>query len=226
MIRVVKLTLLNHLFYYTEVSGGGAGSTLTGEFLGDLALNYAFANAWRSREGMYDHRLQPDYPEIADFGFYCTVARPLARARRTGTYIQNTLFTDGYPDADSIRKSGSSPFKNFRQVQGLAIGNEFLAAFFSKEAVPLPPVLRLGRQRETLVRVEVLEKLPEKEEDRFWLNAFSLKTVFNNLDPVAKLMAVGGHRIRLWNVIEPYFLIQNLTLAELRGVFKNQFPET
>lgn len=225
MIRVVKLTLLNHLFYYTEVSGGSAGATLTGEFLGDLALNYAFAGAMRTRVGASDHRLQPDYPEIGSFGFYCTVARPLGRARRTDTYIQNTLFTDGYPDVDSIRKSGSSPFKNFRQVQGLAIGNEFLAAIFSHDNLKLPPVVRMGRQRETLVRVEVLGKPPAGSDDNFWLNAFSLKTVFNNLEPVAKLMSEGSG-IRLWNVIEPYFLIQNLTLRQVQGVFEKHFPTT
>jgi len=48
--------------------------------------------------------------------------------------------------------------------------------------------------------------------------------VFDNLEPVAKLMFGGGHRIRLWNVIEPYFLIQNLTLAEVQRVFEKQFP--
>lgn len=224
MTQVLKLTLLNHLFYYTEVSGGSAGATLTGEFLGDLALNYALAGALRTREGAAEFRLQPDYPEIGSFGFYCTVARPLKPAVRTDTYIQNTLFTDGYPDMDSIRKSGSSPFKNFRQVQGLAIGNEFLAAVFSREPLRLPPVLRMGRQRETLVRVEVLPKLPEKEADNFWLNAFSLKTVFGDVEPVAQLMSTEGHNIRLRNVVEPYFLVQNLTLRQVQGVMEKHFP--
>lgn len=224
MVKIVKLTLLNHLFYYTEVSGGSTTATLTGEFLGDLALTYAFACALRTREGAYEHRLQPDYPEIADFGFYCTVGRPLACTIRTDTYIQNTLFTDGYPDVDSITKSGKSPFKNFRQVQGLAIGNEFLAAFFSREAITLPKVIRLGRQRETLLRVEPLVKAPVGQEDSFWLNAFSLKTVFGNLDHILKLVSAGSN-IRLCNVIEPYFLIQNLRLDQVKAVFETQFPD-
>jgi CRISPR-associated protein Csc1 len=222
MVRVVKLTLLNHLFYYTEVSGGGASATITGGFLGDLALTYAFAGAMRTRTDAYEHRLQPDYPEIRQFGFYCTVGRPFERVNRTNTYIQNTLFTDGYPDLDSINKSGKSPFKNFRQVQGLSIGNEFLAVVMSKETLNLPPVIRLGRQKETLVAVEPLAKLPHNIGDEFWLNAFSLKTVFNNLDPAVKLMT-QNHRIRLWNVIEPYFLIQNLTLDHVRAIFQDHF---
>ena len=222
MIRVVKLTLLNHLFYYTEVSGGGASSTITGGFLGDLALTYAFAGAMRTRTDACEHRLQPDYPEIRQFGFYCTVGRPLAKVNRTNTYIQNTLFTDGYPDLGNINKSGKSPFKNFRQVQGLAIGNEFLAAVLSKESLKLPPVLRMGRQRETLVRVEYLAKMPAGMNDEFWLNAFSLKTIFGNLDPAVKLMT-KDHRIRLWNVIEQYFLIQNLSLDHVRWIFEDHF---
>lgn len=222
MIQVVKLTLLNHLFYYTEVSGGGASATITGGFLGDFALTYAFAGAMRTRTDACEYRLQPDYPEIRQFGFYCTVGRPLQRVHRTNTYLQNTLFTDGYPDLDSINKSGKSPFKNFRQVQGLAIGNEFLAAVLSKEALKLPPVVRLGRQRETLVRVELAAKLTAGMSNEFWLNAFSLKTVFDNLEPAVKLMT-KNHRIRLWNVIEPYFLIQNLSLDHVKMIFQDHF---
>ena len=125
MAKILKLTLLNHLFYYTEITGGGASTTLTGGFIGDLALTYAFANALRPME--IQHRTQPNYGEIRDFGFYCTVARPLSRLMPTDIYTQNTLFTDGYPDLDSIDKSGKSPYKNYRQTQGYAIGSEFVA---------------------------------------------------------------------------------------------------
>lgn len=222
MIQVVKLTLLNHLFYYTEVSGGSASATITGGFLGDLALTYSLAGALRTRTDACQLRLQPDYPEIKNFGFYCTVGRPIGRLNRSNTYINNTLFTDGYPDMTSIEKSGKSPFKNFRQVQGLAIGNEFLAAVLSRENLRLPPVIRMGRQRETLIRVESLAKLPTGSEDDFWLNAFSLKTVFDNLDPAVQLMT-SEHRIRLWKVIEQYFIIQNLKLDHVRAIFQNHF---
>ena len=221
MIQVVKLTLLNHLFYYTEVTGGGASATITGGFLGDLALTYAFASVFRSREGAYEHRLEPGYPEIRDFGFYCSVGRPLAAVNRTETFIQNTLFTDGYADTDSIRKSGQTPYKNFRQVQGLAIGNEFLAVFMSKDKMTLPPIIRVGRQRETMVKVEPLSK-PLSKNDGFWLNAFSLRTVFQNLDPAVQMLSANPE-IRLVNVIEPYFLIQNLSLEQVQTVFQGHF---
>lgn len=223
-MRIVKLTLLNHLFYYTEVTGGSTGATLTGGFLGDLALTYAFASAFRNRENMYEHRLRPEYEEINTFGYYCTVGRPLVAVKRTNAFIQNTLFTDGYPDVESIKKSGSSPYKNYRQTQGISIGNEFLAIFFAKENVELPPVIRVGRQRESLLKVEIYDQFQaNKEDNNFWLNAFSLKTIFGNLDQVVSLMA-ADQQIQLWKIIESYFLIQNLKLEQVQRVFAQQFP--
>ena len=74
-IRAIKLTLLNHLFYYTEVSGGGTSASITGAFIGDLALNYAFRRVLTNNESGYVFRKKPAYSEIKDFGFYCIVAR-------------------------------------------------------------------------------------------------------------------------------------------------------
>jgi CRISPR-associated protein Csc1 len=222
MIKVLKFTLLNHLFYYTEVSGGGASATITGGFIGDLALTYSFANALRQNDDFYPFRKQPDYSEIKDFGFYCTVGSPLLKPERTDTYIQNTLFNvDGFHDMSSILKSGKSPFKNFRQVQGIGIGNQFVAIFMSHENMQLPPVVRVGRAKETLLLVEEIDVSKLKEQE-FWLNAFSLRTVFNNMDSAIKIMT-QEQKINFSYVIEQYYLIKKMSFANVKSIFQPLF---
>lgn len=224
MAKILKLTLLNHLFYYTEITGGGASTTLTGGFIGDLALTYAFANALRPME--IKHRTQPDYGEIRDFGFYCTVARPLSRLTQTDIYTQNTLFTDGYPDLDSIDKSGKSPYKNYRQTQGFAIGSEFVALWLGSDE-QLPSVVRVGRAKETLVKIEEIAP-PQYADfkkvygDNFWLNAFSLQTIFDNTSTAVKILS-RTPKARLQFVVEQYNLMQHLSLTDVQEIFEPIF---
>src|SRR5690606_14700789 len=102
-VKVLKLTLLNHLFYYTEVSGGSTSASVTGDFIGDLALTYAFDKALRSSDTYYRYLKKPEYQEVLDFGLYCSVAKPMRRSTRTEAYIQNTLFNvDGFIDVKAI----------------------------------------------------------------------------------------------------------------------------
>lgn len=217
----IRLTLLNHLFYYTEVSGGSASATITGAFLGDLALCYAFRNALYTHDSEYLYRDTPDYKEIESFGFYCSVGRPIGYLSRTETYIHNTLFTvDGFYDIKSIENSGKSPFKNFRQVQGISLGSHFEAVLFSKTELPiLPPTIRIGRAKETLVKVELLQKV---ETDEFWLNAFSMKTIFNNLDKATEVMMQLG-KVNFSYLLENYGIIKQLSLKDCKTIFEPVF---
>jgi CRISPR-associated protein Csc1 len=220
--KILKLTLLNHLFYYTEVSGGSTSASVTGDFIGDLALNYAFKKALQSNENHYRYLKRPNYEEIKDFGFYCTVGRPMKRSKRTEAYIQNTLFnTDGFIDIKAIEKSGKSPYKNFRQVQGIEIGTSFQALFFSDREFELPPVIRVGRALETLVLVEELVH-DKKNGNEFWLNAFSLKIIFDNLDTAVEIMIKEG-KVNFSNVLENYNIIKQVSFENAREIFKNNF---
>lgn len=220
--KVLKLTLLNHLFYYTEVSGGSTSASVTGDFIGDLALTYAFEKALKSRPAYYRHLKKPQYNEIRDFGFYCTVARPLRRNQRTEAYIQNTLFnTDGFVDVKAIEKSGKSPFKNFRQVQGIRLGSTYLTLFFSEERLTLPPVIRVGRALETLVLVEEVTS-NEKMDDEYWLNAFTLKTVFGNLDLATDIL-IEEQKVNFSAVLENYNIIKQISFENAQTIFKPVF---
>ena len=220
--KVLKLTLLNHLFYYTEVSGGSTSASITGDFIGDLALTYAFNKVMQSNNHYYRYLKKPKYEEIKDFGFYCSVARPIKRSKRTEAYIQNTLFnTDGFVDVKAIEKSGKSPYKNFRQVQGIQLGTSFQAVFFCSENIELPPVIRVGRALETLVAVEEVV-LDKKNEDEFWLNAFSLKTVFDNLDITVQIL-IDEQKVNFSSVLENYNIIKQISFENAQMIFKDTF---
>lgn len=219
IIKAVKLTLLNHLFYYTEVSGGSTSASSTGQFIGDLALTYALYKTTVESSNYYRHLKRPNYKEIKDFGFYCTVAKPVS-GERTENYIQNTLFnSDGYFDISSITKSGKSPYKNFRQVQGMGIGAEFKMLILSSKDFDLPPCMRVGTGRGTLLKVEEIEP---KESDRYWLNAFTLKTVFDELEEVTKIL-VEEEKVNFSFILENYTFIKELNLNNIQRIFKNHF---
>lgn len=221
-IKIIKLTLLNHLFYYTEVSGGSTSASVTGSFIGDLALTYAFNRCLSENQTIYNSRLKPEYAEIKDFGLYCTVAKPMETyVGKTENYIRNTLFNvDGFIDVDRINKSGKSPFKNFRQVQGVKLGTEFIALFISKENIELPSAIRIGTGKETLVRVEEIDSMISDND--YWLNAFTLKHVFNNLDIAIKVM-MDEKKANFTYILENYNIIKHFSLENIKEVFNPVF---
>lgn len=221
-VKVIKLTLLNHLFYYTEVSGGSTSASVTGSFIGDLALSYAFNRCLNENQTMYDFRSKPEYSDINNFGFYCTVAKPIKyNIGKTENYIRNTLFNvDGFIDVDRINKSGKSPFKNFRQVQGMKLGTEFIALFLSKETIDLPSTIRIGTGKETLVKVEEIDSI--NSNDDYWLNAFTLKEVFNNLDIAIKIM-MNEKKANFSYILENYNIIKHFSIDNVQEVFNPVF---
>lgn len=224
-VKVLKLKLLNHLFYYTEVSGGSTSASITGDFIGDLALTYAFDKALRESDNYYRYLKKPEYQELNKFGFYCTMANPIRNHKHTEAYIQNTLFnTDGYIDVSAIEKSGKSPFKNFRQVQGIQLGSSFQAMFFSKNKILLPPVVRIGRALETLVSVEEVSLKEKTITNEFWLNAFTLKVIFENLDKAIEIL-VNKQKVNFSMILENYNIIKQLSFDDINEIFKNTFKD-
>lgn len=227
VVKVLKLSLLNHLFYYTEVSGGATSAAITGSFIGDLALNYAFYKVLHQTDNAYPFRRKPFYQEIKDFGFYCSVARPLAlkKLKRTESYIRSTAFnSDGAlalgKNLPNYYEAGKSPFKTFRQVQGIALGSAFVALFLSQEELTLPPVIRVGTTKETLVKVEEID-IATIDND-FWLNAFSLKTVFDNLETTVDILT-RENKVNFSYILESYALIRQLTSENIQEIFKKHF---
>ncbi|PWJ43867.1 type I-D CRISPR-associated protein Cas5/Csc1 [Sediminitomix flava] len=213
-IYALKLTLLNHLFYFTESTNGSR----TGDFIGDLALTYAFRPWLAPTDEAIPFRAKPEYEEIADWGFYCTLAIP-QKTKPTNVYARNTLFhADGMYDKPSFESAAKSPFKSFFHVQGIQATSEFHCFLIAKEEVKLPPTIRVGNGKETLVKVEEIDR----DKQSFWLNAFTHKKVFNNLEQVADLMIDKGIHDRQY-VLENYILLKGFDQSYLEEVFEPLF---
>ncbi len=230
-IRAIKIKLLNHLFYHTEISNG----SITGGFLGDLALTYALNKALNKNANIYEHRLKPAYQEIKDFGYYISVGKPVklsgkknqkyvlsAKPTRTGSYTRNTLFnTDGFYDIKSIEKSGKSPFKNLIHTQGVALRNEFSALLISKENIEIPETLRIGNQKETLLK---LSEIPfDKTDNDFWLNAYTLKVVFDNLKTAMDISVEENGTANYQYILENYALLKGFSVEQVKSIFEPVF---
>jgi len=231
-LKAIKITLLNHLFYHTEISNG----SITGGFLGDLALTYALNKAVNKDAEIYEHRLKPNYKEIADFDSYMTIGKPIkakthktkgiyefaGKPTRTGSYKRNTLFnTDGYYDIKSIEKSGKSPFKNLIHTQGVALKNQFVSLLISEKPIELPPTLRVGNQKETLLK---LDEVPvEKTDNDFWLNAYTLKVVFDNLKIAMNISIDENGSANYQYILENYALLKGFSEQQVKTIFKQVF---
>lgn len=231
-LKAIKLTLLNHLFYHTEISNG----SITGGFLGDLALTYALNKAINKNVEIYEHRLKPKYKEITYFECYITVGKPVrkkfykqkeyyefaGKPSRTGSYTRNTLFnTDGYYDIKSIEKSGKSPFKNLIHTQGIAVRNEFLCLLISKNAFELPPTIRIGNQKETLLK---LDEIPvDNTDNSFWLNAYTLKVVFDNLQQAMDISIEENGSANYQYILENYALLKGFSQKQVETIFMQVF---
>ena len=237
-IKAIKIKLLNHLFYHTEISNG----SITGGFLGDLALTYALNKALNSNANIYEyHRLKPEYQEIKNFGYYFSIGKPVrkisgnklekyvlsAKPTRTGSYTRNTLFnTDGFYDKKSIEKSGKSPFKNLIHTQGVALStkrnpNEFTTLLISKENIEIPETLRIGNQKETLLE---LKEIPfEKTDNDFWLNAYTLKVVFDNLKTAMDISVEENGTANYQYILENYALLKGFSVEQVKSIFEPVF---
>ena len=214
-IYKLRLSLLNHLFYFTEMTNGSR----TGNFIGDLALTYAFRPFLSPAGKFIPFRNKPEYEEIKEWGFYCTMAIP-ERSQPTNVYTKNTLFnTDGFFDVKSLEETAKSPFKNLVHVQGIEAQSVFHCYLISKEELDIPPTVRVGNGRETLVNVEIVDS---SDGDELWLNAYTQKIVFDNLEEVADLMVNEKIHDREY-VLENYILLKGFKKKHLNSIFQHTF---
>ncbi|MEL6676923.1 MAG: hypothetical protein AAFR61_32245, partial [Bacteroidota bacterium] len=162
---------------------------------------------------------QPAYGRIREFGFYATVGRPLSY-QVTVPYTQNTLFhADGFYDKETEQKSRGHTFKTVRRAQGIEAGAVFQTCIVSQEPLKLPTTLRIGTRRETLVELTAVKERPEI----CWLNAFSARSIFQNLNPILE----GVQKRGIFDMeyrLENYYLIKSVPLSVLESVFSPIFP--
>ena len=215
----LKIRLLSPLFNYSQVTNGGA---ITSEFIGDIALTYALNRVLKEQHFYKEIRFKPNYKEdLNALDYIFTVAKPL-NAKRTGVYIRNTLFNwDGGPQMDTILLSSKTTFKNYFKVQGVQIGSEYSTYLICKDDFKpkFPLTIRLGTGRECLVNLEK-RKLEKEDDKEIWLNAYTLKEVFDGL--VLKRFVELNHYFMDYK-LENYIILKKLNEQQVSTIFEGQF---
>jgi CRISPR type I-D-associated protein Csc1 len=214
-------TLLSPLNYRTRPDSGAGGASVTGDFLGDIALNYAIEYAQRGGGSLWEGRIktEPNYEhDMSIFEHRCTVGVPLDPVEMMPIEYQATSFvSEGYPSpriyqykkkAGKIEvknQSGSSSLKGWMQRQALAPFNRFGLVIFSHSAgLPSSFTIRMGNGRETLIRLDAESKLPE----HVTLNAFTVSHVLKR--PMPDGLSVEMENAR-------YLLVHGVPLGKAGG---------
>lgn len=197
MLQAFRAKLLSPLSYRTRPDTGAGGATVTGCFIGDLALDYAIHNARYGGEDLWDGRTGtiPRYSDdLQVMRHRCTVAVPNGPVTLLPMEYQAASFvSDGFPNVGALQSTGSSSMKNWMQKQCIAPFEEFHFAVLSKiKELPSRMTIRVGNGRETLVEL-MEETLP----DSFTLNAFTAAQVLNRKIPVGRSVQMENARYLL-----------------------------
>jgi len=91
----------------------------------------------------------------------------------------------------------------------------------SKEKIELPLTLRIGNQKETLLQ---LKEIPfEKTDNDFWLNAYTLKVIFDNLKTAMDISVEENGTANYQYILENYALLKGFTKNQVSEIFKSFF---
>lgn len=212
----LKLKLLTPLFYWSKVS---PGAVFTDEFIGDLALYYAFNTMLKVRDvsESFFGKFNPNYEEITQFGFWLSCARPL-EIKRTEIYAHKTEFKAEVINHTSKLddKSAKSPFKGYFKQQGIEPLSTFEVVFFGEKS-QIPPCLRIGTHLHTLV--EICETTEICDNDLVDINLYSWQKLFNQKIDLSK----GEINYRL-----PIYVIYQTKISDAirDSVARIQYSET
>lgn len=181
-----EIELLSPLFYNSSPDSGASGASVTYDWIGDLALDYAinFSRGIYKTKFKYNSH-KPDYSEIRNFNFITSIAYSNNNVNKTRIYDCATSFlSDGYFPAKIINKSERSPFRNWIKRQGLEPGNKFYFYVLSKNKMELPDnlTIRLGNMKSCLAICRRCKRTEKNKSDKLWINLFTAK-IINHIEP-------------------------------------------
>jgi CRISPR-associated protein Csc1 len=208
-IIAVKGTCLSPLQYHTVQAARG---TKTGPFIGDLALTYSLLQSTGTIDESRMHRKKADYSELRGAPFLSTVLYPseeeyfqyLPPLSRNTLLAIDTLGTNEEPTAPV--PSGSSMYSNFYFTQAIAQGSVFHGFLLKENAIQIPPSVRIGNQRQCLLK---LEEIPKGELEYGWSNLYTLQYVVG-LERV--VLEEGMER---YDALHQYRIVKNVPRKKL-----------
>ncbi len=197
MLQAYEATLLSPLSYRTRADSGAGGASVTGAFLGDIALSYAIHHSRYGSEDLWDGRgrTEPRYKEDYEaMRHRCSVGMPVGPVELMPIEYQATSFvSEGYPQVKALKDSAQSSMKNWMQRQSIAPRNKFEFIVASKGSnLPTEFTIRMGNGRETLVKLREIRK-PES----CTLNAFTITNILARAIPKGTALQMENSRYLL-----------------------------
>ncbi len=209
-MQTYRATLLSPLTYRTRPDSGAGGASVTGRFLGDLALDYAIEHVMTGGDHLWDGRTKtkPDYKnDISKFNWRCTVGVPTRAVSMLPIEYQATSFmSEGYVNMRAWKQTGSSSMKNWMQRQSVAPFNDFMFLAISKaEKLPEKFTVRMGNGRETLVSL-VSIGVPEL----VTVNAFTISALLDRNVPKGQSVQMENSKYILIHGVTPEKAVEAL----------------
>jgi CRISPR-associated protein Csc1 len=184
-ILPLKITSISPIQYFYTAAAGGMRSS---NFIGDIALKYAFLRQMGLFSLPEPGKSKPTYKELNDFPFWLTVGIPGSMAFKNGkstvfmkNMIRNTMQGADYNGSNvhPLFKTGSLMYKNFFFVQPIMPGNVFYSyllfddSYFNK--LKLPEVIRIGNNKTGMAKIE-------RSINNFnaVINRYTLKNIINH----------------------------------------------
>lgn len=159
----LKMTSISPIQYFYTAAAGGMRSS---NFIGDIALKYAFIR----QSGLFNlpelDKFKPTYTELNNFKFWLTPAISSKMALGHGSdtvflknMVRNTMQGIDYNGSNMHPsfKSGQLMYKNFFFTQSIKPGNVFYSYLLMDEGVTdfkIPEAVRVGNNRTGLLKIE------------------------------------------------------------------------
>ncbi len=160
----IKMTVISPIQYFFTAANSGMR---TSDFIGDIALKYAFLRQLGLFKFPELNKIKPTYKELNDFPFWLTVGISPKMAFGSGNetvfmknMIRNTMQGADYngSNVDPTFKTGGLMYKNFFFVQPIKPENVFYSYLVydqnKYEDFDLPSVVRIGNNRTGMLKIE------------------------------------------------------------------------
>ncbi|KJE50062.1 hypothetical protein SE19_03110 [Acidiplasma aeolicum] len=157
------MTVISPIQYFYIAAAGGMR---TSNFIGDIALKYAFLRQMGLFKFPELNKTRPTYRELLEFPFWLTTAISEKMALESGNetvfmknMIRNTMQGADYngSNVDPTFKTGSLMYKNFFFVQPIKPGNVFYSyLLYDSEYfknLKIPEVVRVGNNRTGMLKI-------------------------------------------------------------------------
>lgn len=217
-ILPLKMTAISPIQYFYTAAAGGMRSS---NFIGDIALKYAFLRQMGLFKLPEPGKNKPTYRELLDYPFWLTVAIPAKMAYGFGenavymkNMIRNTMQGADYNGSNvhPSFKTGQLMYKNFFFVQPLKPGNVFYSYLVYDEKCfnpySVPELLRVGNNKTGILKIDKCDK-----DFKAVVNLYTIQNILGKQLKINKNEYVA-------HLILQYFLVGYYSREEVIGVYE------